>query len=95
MRTLFLAVLLTACSGSGVGQDTTCDDLCDTLVNDCAYAAFPNLGSCLDGCAFYQEEGADVGGQLACVDEAACDTFAIVECEHEFGLETSDPDSVE
>ena len=87
MRRLALGLLLTGCSGSGVGTDQTCDDMCRILVQDCGLAAFPDLGSCLDGCNYYDSEGADVEGQLQCVTDAACDTFLIVECEHAYGLE--------
>lgn len=83
-----LAVLFTAqvaCTGSSVGQ--TCDSLCRELVQTCDYQAYPTLESCMEGCGYYESEGADVEGQLACVQAAACDTFAIVECEHAYGLE--------
>ncbi len=87
MRLALFAFLFTsACSGSGVAN-SDCDNLCGELVSTCGYAAFPDLNSCLNGCAFYDENGADVGGQLSCVEDAACDTFLIVECEHEYGLE--------
>ncbi len=78
--------LVSACSGSGVAR-TACDDLCDDLVSTCGYAAFPDPDSCLSGCAYYDANGADVAGQASCVEDAACDTFLIVECEHEYGLE--------
>ncbi|MEZ4323355.1 MAG: hypothetical protein R3F61_38175 [Myxococcota bacterium] len=79
-------LVATACTGSGVGAGP-CEDLCRELVQTCGYAAFPDLGSCLDGCAYYEQQGADVNGQKQCVEEAACDTFLIVECEHAYGLD--------
>jgi hypothetical protein len=79
------SLLLAGCSGSGVALGP-CDDLCRELVQTCDYQAFPTLESCLEGCSYYQSEGADVPGQLTCVQGAACDTFAIVECEHQYGL---------
>ncbi|MEZ4240904.1 MAG: hypothetical protein R3F59_33050 [Myxococcota bacterium] len=80
-----LFVVLAAC-----GRDPaegTCDDLCHELVVSCDYAAFPSLESCLQGCLYDASQGADLEGQLACTVEAACDTFAIVECEHTYGVE--------
>lgn len=84
MRWLWVGCLALGCSGSGASGP--CNDLCAELVNTCDYQAFPNLGSCLDGCEFNSAQGADIPGQLACVRAAACDTFAVVECEHTYGL---------
>ena len=82
-----LPFLLAACDdGASGGPSEVCDDLCTALVEDCGYDAFPRFESCLQGCAWYEEEGADVAGELGCVQDAACDTFLIVECEHSFGL---------
>ena len=39
----------------------------------------------MQGCLYNADEGSDIEGQFDCVVEAACDTFAIVECEHQFG----------
>lgn len=68
-------------------QQSDCDALCHELVYTCAYAAFPSIDSCVQGCTYNADQGADVGGQLACVQESSCDTFAIVECEHAYGLD--------
>jgi hypothetical protein len=88
MKPLFfvlLSSLLTGgCAGEG-GADGPCADLCGELVAVCAFAAFPDMGSCLDGCAFDASQGQDVIGQAICVENAACDTFAILECENDFG----------
>ncbi len=90
MRTLLpLIVLLglTACEGeSATGVSDTCQDLCDELVTNCGYGAYPRFDSCLQGCTWYEDQGADVANELSCVQDAACDTFLIVECEHEYGL---------
>jgi hypothetical protein len=63
----------------------TCEELCDQLVTTCAYAAFPDVGSCVQGCLYSASVGGDVEGQLDCVFLAQCDTFEIVECEHQYG----------
>ncbi len=62
-----------------------CHDLCTELVGICGYAAFPDMTSCLDGCAYEASEGQDVRAQAICVQNAACDTFAILECENTHG----------
>ena len=80
-----LVLVVNACSGSGVAEGP-CDDMCRELVQTCEYAAFPDLGSCLAGCNFEASEGADVAGQAACVADAACDTFLVVECQQSFGI---------
>lgn len=77
-------LLLTACGG-GSATATTCEDLCKELAIECGYAAYPTFESCEQGCAYNDAEGADLDGQLDCVLDAACDTFAIVECEHAYG----------
>ncbi len=85
-RRLVLALLLAAC-GPDRSANTACDEICDELVLRCGYEAFPSYDSCTQGCSYNAEQGADVDGQLDCVVGAECDTFAIVECEHAFGLE--------
>jgi hypothetical protein len=69
-----------ACAG---GATSSCEELCSILVVECKYSAFPSKDSCLEGCAYNEEEGTDIEGQLACVQEASCDTFEILECEHQ------------
>jgi hypothetical protein len=74
----------------GCGQqveEDVCHDLCTNLAGTCGYEAFPDLESCIQGCRWNAEQGADVGGQLLCVQTADCDTFAILECEHAYGIE--------
>ncbi len=75
-----LAMLL-AC-GNGASEESVCLDLCTELTTVCGYDAFPDITSCQQGCEWNAEGGADIVGQTACVQAAACDTFAIVECEH-------------
>ena len=81
---IFLVMVATGCS-DGTDGGGPCADLCSVLVGECGYSAFPDMGSCLDGCAYEASEGQDVLGQVACVEDAACDTFAILECENEYG----------
>lgn len=84
---LLMLLCATACDPeSGDNTSANCQDLCDELVDSCEYGAYPRFDSCLQGCAWYEKQGADVAGELACVQDAACDTFLIVECEHEYGL---------
>jgi len=66
-------------------QAVICEDLCRDLVVGCNYDAFPSLQSCEVGCAYNEKQGADIEGQLSCVEKAECDTFRILECEHRFG----------
>ncbi len=82
--TLLLA-LQVACSGSGAAEGP-CDDMCRELVQACEYAAFPDLESCLSGCNYERDQGADVAQQATCVADAMCDTFLIVECQQSYGL---------
>jgi len=84
-----LLMLLSACSG-GSAPLTPCDQLCRELLDECNYPAFPDTESCLQGCAYNETEGADSEAHFACVEEAACDTFAIVECENHHGATSND-----
>lgn len=83
-RSWTLLLWLAAC-GATAPTDPECDSLCEELINDCGYEAFPDFGSCLNGCGYDREQGADIPGQLQCVQDAECDTFAVVECTHAFG----------
>jgi len=82
-------LLLAACAGQSV-ETSPCVDLCEVLILDCRYAAFPDEESCLQGCGYNETEGGDIGGQLQCVEEASCDTFDIVECENLYGATSDD-----
>ena len=84
-----LLLLLFGCAGGGAPL-TACDQLCDELMDECSYPAFPSLESCRQGCAYNETEGADTDEHLACVEEAACNTFAIVECENQHGATSDD-----
>ena len=84
MKKLFLISLAClACTTSG--PPSTCFTLCQELVQTCEYDAFPDFNSCQEGCLYKEEEGADIEGQLTCIQEAACDEFAVIECEHTHG----------
>lgn len=85
MLWLWLLIGCTAEEASNVPQ--VCQDLCTELAIECGYAAYPSYDSCTQGCVYNRSEGADVDGELACVTAAACNTFAIVECEHAHGLQ--------
>ncbi len=80
------AALLGGCSTSS-GVTGPCDELCRELVQECGFTAYPSRESCYQGCDYNQEQGADIDAQLTCVQAAACDTFAIVECEHAHGTD--------
>lgn len=86
MAPMFLP-LLSALFGCPAPQSSICQDLCVELVTNCEYAAFPSLESCLQGCEYNASQGVDVEAESACITDAACDTFAIIECEHTYGLE--------
>lgn len=87
MRAIVLGVLALAAGCGQQAVESDCQDLCQELVHTCDLGAFPDHGSCVQGCEYNASEGADIRGQLDCVEAAACDTFAIVECEHHYGVE--------
>ena len=91
LRTASVVLLLslTGCA-SNAAPVTACDQLCDQLVDECGYPAFPDRISCLEGCLYNETEGADTDAHLSCVDEASCDTFIIVECENQHGANSND-----
>ncbi len=83
---LLLSTLLACSDKSDVEVPEVCRDLCQELVSTCGYAAYPTVDSCLQGCTYrLEEEEADIEEELACVTDAACDTFAIIECENQTG----------
>jgi len=84
-----LLLATTGCSSSST-PITACDQLCDELMGECSYAAFPDRESCLQGCLYNESEGANTDAHLTCVEEALCDTFAIVECENQHGASSDD-----
>jgi hypothetical protein len=78
---------LVAVIGCTETEETVCDGLCRELVQSCGYAAYPSLDSCRQGCEYAAEQGADIVGEEECIINAECDTFAIVECEHVYGVQ--------
>jgi len=85
MRVLSFVCLSLFIACDGAESDGPCADLCGVLIGECGFAAFPDMASCLDGCAFEASEGQDVRGEAVCVSKAECDTFAILECENAHG----------
>lgn len=79
----WLALALLACASPA---DRACEDMCQQLVNECRYDAFPSLDSCLQGCAYAVDQGVDVQAEQSCLAEASCDTFEVVNCENRYGL---------
>ncbi len=71
----------------GCGKELPCESLCQTLVMDCDFAAYPTLDSCIEGCLYDEEQGADIEGEKVCMEEAECDPIATVECAREFNPE--------
>lgn len=74
---MILAFLL-ACAD----EPTPCEQICDELVMNCAYEAYPSVDTCLQACTYREESGVDVSKELTCLEQAACDPFATIECEH-------------
>lgn len=85
-----LLIGVIACATEKATVESACNDLCNELQGTCDYDAFPDYRSCREGCAYYQEEGVDIEEQLSCVQDAECDTFAVLECENQYGLESSE-----
>jgi hypothetical protein len=89
MACAVLLLALASCA-SNATPVTACDQLCDELVDECDYPAFPDRTSCLEGCLYNESEGADTDAHLSCVEEAACNTFTILECENQHGASSDD-----
>jgi hypothetical protein len=83
-----LAAALTGCTPTA--DLGICGDLCDEVYKNCEYNAYPSHQSCMEGCAYNEAEGADLEGQYACIQAAACDTFQVIECEHQFGAQSDE-----
>ena len=86
---LLFALLLTACDGRDRGRtdEDRCEALCSELVGTCAFAAFPSHSSCQSGCMYEDEQGGDIRELESCIEDAACDTFAVVQCQRQHGWE--------
>lgn len=78
-------LLFSACDKSA--ENEACEALCDELVKSCQFEAFPSYGSCMEGCAYNEAEGADIEAELKCVENAVCNTFEIIECENQHGAQ--------
>ena len=83
-RGFLLSLLSGLLACTPLDESSTCDQLCEELVMTCEYAAFPDYESCQKGCLYDEEQGANVEGQLRCIAAAECNTFAVLECEHEY-----------
>lgn len=81
-------LLLLACKSP---EDKVCTDLCDELVYTCRYDAFPSYDSCLQGCAYDGEQGANLEQEAECLAAAECDPFEVVNCQNRFGPEGANP----
>ena len=88
MRVWGLLVIVSMTLGCNAEkEETVCEAMCRELIQICDYAAYPSLESCNQGCTYEADQGADITGQSECILEADCDTFAILECEHEYGAD--------
>ena len=85
MRPLLFLLALAGCAKQQVA--TECDTICDELVKGCGYSAFPSADSCVQGCLYEEEQGSKTDRAAACIQDAACDTFKIIECEHAPGVD--------
>ena len=84
---MFLLALLACVSDIDKGNiDPYCESICDELVYNCSFAAFPTHESCIEGCLYSAEKGGDNEQYSVCVQEAECDIFKVVECENANGM---------
>ncbi len=67
---------------SQTANEKACDDICQELSVNCGYEAYPDFGSCQQGCLFEADKGEDMQAELSCLQEAECDTFAVIDCEN-------------
>ena len=93
MRALLFVALVALSGGtlSGCAQseiNETCDAICDELVFNCEYDAYPTKDSCVQGCLYKTEQGAKMTRAESCILNAECDTFEIIECEHAEGVDS-------
>lgn len=80
-------LLLLLAGGCPRAETRACDRLCDTLVTTCGFAAYPDLLSCQQGCAYEASEGAELGAFDACIAAAECDEFAVIACARAHGVQ--------
>lgn len=66
-------------------EEKACTAMCEQLVYDCDYQAYPSLASCEQGCAYEVGLGVDVFAEQECLETAACDTFEVLNCVNRFG----------
>ena len=83
MRWWLSVVALGGCPGPAPGG--TCRDLCAVLMFDCGFEAYPDPGSCEQGCRFEASLGADLRSLEACVADAGCDTAEVLSCSRAYG----------
>jgi hypothetical protein len=81
MRTL--ALVLAGCPGPSASA--VCDEVCEQLMAECGYAAFPDVASCQQGCRYDAAEGAEVHALQGCLVEAGCDTPSVLGCARAYG----------
>lgn len=84
-RALLAAIAVALAGCPGPGAQATCRDLCSMLMIDCGFAAYPDAGSCAQGCLYDLSEGGDVWSLESCVADAACDTSLVLECSRAYG----------
>ena len=88
MKTLLLglvSILLVGCLTTS--DQAACKKMCESLVRTCHFEAFPDYSSCEQGCGYEATEGGHVVSMAECVEEADCETFEILECQHAFGFD--------
>lgn len=78
---LLLMMTLMGCTRQTVNEKA-CSDICSELAVNCAYEAYPDYGSCEQGCLYEADKGEDMDAELACLEAAQCDTFAVIDCEN-------------
>lgn len=85
MKSIFFLLLVTGCAAEQAA--TQCETVCDELVKQCSYEAFPSYDSCVQGCLYEEEQGSKTERASTCIQDAGCDTFKIIECEHAPGVD--------
>ncbi len=79
----FVALVLVA-AAVGCKKESACQTLCNTMVNDCNYSAYPSLESCVQGCNYDEQQGVDIAAESTCLDKTSCDPIGAVECARKF-----------